>query len=202
MTNKTAVQMAIPDAGPLITLAKVDALDLLLLFKDKVGIVITDVVHFEVTQNAIDHDDAKVIRAFLTKHKDRISIQDTQYGQMLIEYAKNGNHELPRDAGEHSIISFLKIASGRPPGKPMLVILEDSWFETHSGAIPGNVHLLSTHSFLEGLQKMNLLASAKQIWAELYLHGRSGKSTDIPAKKINPETDWHSEIDGDRNSLS
>ena len=44
------IEIVIADAGPLISLARADALETLLVFKDNVSLVITDFVEFEVTR--------------------------------------------------------------------------------------------------------------------------------------------------------
>ena len=44
------MSIVIADAGPLISLARADALETLLVFKDNVSLGITDFVEFEVTR--------------------------------------------------------------------------------------------------------------------------------------------------------
>ena len=56
-----AINIVIPDAGPLISLAKGGHLDLLLLFKPEVRILIADAVAHEVTRFAAKYPDAAVI---------------------------------------------------------------------------------------------------------------------------------------------
>ena len=53
-----AINVVIPDAGPLISLAKGGHLDLLLLFSPEVRILIADVVDHEVTRFADKYPDA------------------------------------------------------------------------------------------------------------------------------------------------
>lgn len=52
--NPIQIKVVIPDAGPLISLSIVDALDVLLVFRETVRIVITDFVEFEVTRYLAD----------------------------------------------------------------------------------------------------------------------------------------------------
>lgn len=49
MSIKKTIQVVLPDAGPLISLALGNALDLLLLASNDVRLVLTDVVEFETT---------------------------------------------------------------------------------------------------------------------------------------------------------
>jgi len=50
VTAKRPIRLVIPDTGPLISLAAGDALDLLLLAREDVRIVLTDMVEFEVNR--------------------------------------------------------------------------------------------------------------------------------------------------------
>ena len=44
MTAKKTIRVVLPDSGPLISLARASALDLLLTFREGIRIVLTDVV--------------------------------------------------------------------------------------------------------------------------------------------------------------
>ncbi len=59
------------------------------------------------------------------------------------------------------------------PGEPTLVLMEDSWFESTVYLLPGNVHLLTTSAWLDGLQELGLIKSA----AEIRLRIRAGKTS-------------------------
>ena len=59
------IEIVIADAGPLISLARADALETLLVFKDNVSLVITDFVEFEVTR----HRDLQTPSGIVTSNK-------------------------------------------------------------------------------------------------------------------------------------
>lgn len=71
------IKVVIPDAGPLISLALVDALDVLLVFKENVRVVITDFVEFEVTRYRDKRADAQRICDFIARNAGVIEIQET-----------------------------------------------------------------------------------------------------------------------------
>lgn len=199
--SKTRIIIAIPDAGPLISLAKADALDLLLVFKDRVKIVITDVVHHEVTHNPVDYPDATKIRDFLSRHSDQVLVEKTTYGDLVLFRMQNDpGWDFPPDAGELSIQSYVVNLVDRPPGPPVLVITEDQWFEKHSGTTPGNIHLVSTSAYLKALYKMFNIQSAGVVLKKLFNMGRANYEIDRPATKIKPDTDWTLEIDEESGS--
>lgn len=60
---------------------------------------------------------------------------------------------MPQDLGELSITNFVISVRRANPGEPVLVLIEDDRFIGNSYAVPGNVHLLSTASFLQGPEK-------------------------------------------------
>jgi hypothetical protein len=180
------VEVVIPDAGPLISLAMADALDVLLVFNEGVRIVITDFVEFEVTRYRDQRADAQRICDFITRNAGRIEIQQTLYGKAMKEMfvlrerfdedpafraamqAMNVQAPtLPKDVGELSIVSYVNGLITHPPGTPVLILAEDDFF-LHSGAAnPGNAHVLSTRAFLEALQALGKVPNAKAIWQRI-----------------------------------
>lgn len=197
---KKRIRVFIPDAGPLISLAMGDALDLLLLVSPEVRLILTDVVNYEVTHRSDDLDDAKAIKEFLAIHSDRIEIEQTFFGKLALEdlerkEARGEAATLPRDAGEISINSLIVGLRTFNPGDPTLVLMEDSWFEAMVYSLPGNVHLLSTSAWLDGLQELGLIQSAAAIRQRIQAKKPSIKllaSVDREADKIPGGTEWRS----------
>lgn len=195
-----AIRIVLPDAGPLISLALGSALDLLLLVADDVRIVITDVVEFEATHRSDDFADARAIRAFLKTHAARIEVMPTTIGAMALadirHRAEAGEPAaLPKDLGELSITDFVISLRTSNPGDPTLVIIEDDWFASNTYALPGNVHLLSTSAWLDGLEKLSLIASAAEVRARIQAARPSFKADlklDRPAPKVAGGTEWRS----------
>ena len=197
---KKRIRIFIPDAGPLISLGMGDALDLLLLLSADVRLILTDVVNHEVTHRSEDLDDAKKLKDFLAVNVDRIEIESTFFGKLALEDLKRKKDRgesatLPRDAGEISINSLILGLRTFNPGDPTLVLMEDSWFEAMIYSLPGNVHLLSTSAWLDGLQDLGLIQSAAEIRLRIQAKKPSIKflaSIDREAGKIPEGTEWRS----------
>jgi hypothetical protein len=196
--TKKRITIAIPDAGPLISLAMGNALDLLLSARPGVKLVVTDIVHFETTALSDRFADGARIVDFLSKNKGRIAIENTTIGKLALPVLKkqleNGeNVQWGEDYGELSIISFLKSARTFNPGDPTMVLIEDDWFEENAYTLPGNVHLVSTGSFLNGLERRGVIQSAKEI-KDRILKKRPGfrvdHLVDREAEKIPEGTTW------------
>lgn len=212
--KKSKINVVIADAGPLISLARANALETLLVFKDNVRVVITDFVEFEVTRNRDKHPDAMRICKFLTRYAGIVEVQETSIGQTMKSVAqtrqlfdeneefrrmmlinKTEPPQIPKNIGELSIVSFASELIKNPPGIPVLILAEDDFF-LHSGtATPGNAHILSTHAFLETLNELGFIPDAEKLWAEIQRErpGCNTANVDRQAAKIN--TDWKSSID-------
>lgn len=211
------IEIVIADAGPLISLARADALDMLLVFKDDVRLVITDFVEFEVTRNRDKHIDAQRICEFLTRYAGIVEIQETSIGKTMKQMVQMrelfedndafrqmmiGNQSepppIPKDIGELSIVSFANEMITNPPGIPILILAEDDFFLHSGAAIPGNAHILSTRAFLETLYELGKIPSANALWEAIQRErpGVNTASVDRPAGKIN--THWQATIDSEK----
>lgn len=195
---KKRITIVIPDAGPLISLAMGDALHLLLSLKPGVRLVLTDFVHFEVTVFADRFLDGAQIASFVKKNQRDIEVVATTIGEFAIptikeKLGKDPDAPWPHDLGELSISSFITTSKDFNPGEPTLVLIEDDWFTANSYAVPGNVHLLSTSAFLEGLQAEGVIDSAGAI-RKLIQSKRPGFKiefkVDKEAAKIPEGTRW------------
>lgn len=197
MAKKT-IRVVLPDSGPLISLACADALDLLLSFHDGVRIVLTDVVEFEVTHRDDELPNALAIKQFIERNRDRIEVMPTTVGSLALEDLKRKRQagqpaSLPRDIGELSITSFVISMRTANPGEPTLVIVEDDWFESNTYALPGNLHLLSTSAWLDGLEQMKVIDSAAEVRTRVQMSRpsfRAGHLVDKEASRIAEGTQW------------
>ncbi len=145
------IKFVIADSGPLISLAKADALDLLLIFKEGIQIVLTDVVYHEVTSERDRFPDAAKIYQFLSKHPE-IMVENTTYGEaVLFKIRMDPGYELPLDAGEVSISSYDVHAS------KSILIFEDKWF-LDEGRFKSQTKLLSTKSFIQAAFDLNFIS--------------------------------------------
>jgi len=200
--KKKPIRVVLPDAGPLISLACGNALNLLLSFREDVRIVLTDVVDFEATHRSNDLPNAETIKQFILDNRDRIDVIPTTVGSLALDDLKRKREaglpaSLPKDIGELSITSFVISLRTANPGDPTLVIVEDDWFESNTYALPGNLHLLSTSAWLDGLEQMKVIESAAQIRAriqEARPNFRAQHLLDQEAKKIPEGTQWRATV--------
>ena len=98
-----ALELAIPDSGPLISLGRVARLDLLDRFN--CPIVITDMVADEVLRGLPGTPDASVFRDWFTGRGNRIQTVETSIGILWSAIPPERRDILKRirDAGETSI---------------------------------------------------------------------------------------------------
>lgn len=200
MTRPQQIRVVLPDTGPLISLALGESLDLFLTVASEVRLVLTDVVEFEATHRADDLPDAQAIRAFLREHADRIEVMPTTIGSIALadlhrKAAAGQPAALPKDLGELSITNFVMSLRTANPGDPMLVIIEDDWFAENAYAVPGNIHLLSTSAWLDGLQALGRIPSAAELRSRIQArrpHFRADFLVDLQAEKIVGGTEWSS----------
>jgi hypothetical protein len=204
MTRQPSIRVVLPDTGPLISLALGESLDLLLAVASDVRLVLTDVVEFEATHRADDLPDAQAIRAFLRSHADRIEVMPTTIGSIALADLKRKAEAglpaaLPKDLGELSITNFVMSLRTSNPGDPMLVIIEDDWFAENAYAVPGNIHLLSTSAWLDGLEALGRIPSASDVRSRIQSRRpnfRADFFVDLQAEKIVGGTEWPSSFKG------
>ena len=195
------IKIVLPDSGPLISLALGESLDLLLSFSAEVRIVLTDVVEYEVTHRADDLPDALAIRSFLAQHAGRIEVISTTIGSLALGDLRRKADaglpsSLPKDVGELSITNFVISLRTASTAIPMLVIIEDDWFAENAYALPGNIHLLSTSAWLDGLEELGVIASAARVRFKIQAkrpNFRADRVLDIEASKIDGGTEWRTQ---------
>lgn len=197
MNIKQPIRIVLPDTGPLISLALGNALDLLLLASDDVRLVLTDVVEFEATNRSDPYADAVVIKKFLQDHAPRLEVLPTTIGTLALADLKRralaGEQvSLAKDIGELSITNFVISLQTVNPGDPMLVVIKDDWFAASAFTVPGNIHLLSTSAWLDGLEALGKIPSAAAVRAKIQAarpNFRADFLLDHEADKIQEGTD-------------
>lgn len=215
--RSSQIEVVIPDAGPLISLARADALGILLIFKDEVRLVITDFVEFEVTRNRDKFPDAKRICDFINKNAGIVEIRETTLGEAMKKTVqvrerydedegfrnamKAVGHEppqVPKDIGELTIVSYANSLITEPPGIPVLVLAEDDFF-LHSGAVtPGNAHVLSTRALLDTLQILGKIPDAAAIWEDIQKARPNINQDKVDRQASKIKTEWLGAIDDDK----
>ncbi|MFA9217303.1 MAG: hypothetical protein ACEQSK_09380 [Sphingomonadaceae bacterium] len=157
------IALIVTDAGPLITLAIADALDTLTLMGTR--IIIPDIVHLEVTRH-IGRPGAAEILAWSGVQTNQVEIGHTEEFEEYVELLALDPARRLRNRGELAAAEILarELAGGIDAG---LLLFEDSDLKKASFMvrIPDRVLLLSTSSFLYGLQRKHLIADAEHILA-------------------------------------
>jgi len=155
------IALIVTDASPLITLAVAGALDTLTLLG--VRVVIPDMVRFEVVRHAAKPG-AQEFLDWLDINRDKVEIGDTEeYAEFAALLALNPALRT-RNRGEMAAAEILarELAAGIDAG---LLLFEDSDVRKTNFLvrIPDNVLILSTSTFLHGLERRQLIPDAGQI---------------------------------------
>ena len=185
------VVLLVPDADPLISLARGGVLDLLLRLN--LPIIIPDQVEFEVTRRD-DLRDAQTIKTFCLDNPDRVQIFVTEVGSMAAERRAAGQTGRQRGLGEASIAETLNRLDEivDDPDAPVLLLFEDDDVRRSSFVVPGNVHVLSTWSLLLGMEHRQLIPPAQSVWDAIVSAGRIPAKTEVDKPGTTPasKTDW------------
>ena len=173
MTKKNC-ELIVPDAGPLITLAYADHLDLLLALNVK--IVIIDMVKIELTRHKTET--SELILDFISSNN--IEIKITEIGAKAIQ---EGDAFKKKHAGERAIQDFLFEFSDENDGqKVALLLFEDHKIAGTAFVLPDNVYTISTRAFLNRLETLKIIHSAQDVVNAAFLAGRnfSQRESDVP----------------------
>jgi hypothetical protein len=148
-----------PDAGPLITLAYADALDV--FCKPGWRIEITDMVYHELTRNQTPSSGK--IAAWIAKNGIQISATDTfaRYEQTL--RTPGTSVATKANLGELAIQESINKIALHQPTITSIIIFEDRRIARTSFFLPTHCQKISTRAFLLFLEEKGLIASASEI---------------------------------------
>ena len=159
----------LPDAGPLITLAYADALDV--LFKPGWSVMLVDMVLHEVTRNQTPTSEklaqwakSKALPVVPTKtfqHYQRTAARKSNLGELAIQEAMND------------------FALEQPP-KTGVFLFEDHKIARVSFLVPDNCRKISTRAFLIFLEQKAWLESAAEVEGRALQAGRAFSSLRFP----------------------
>ncbi|MBI3713298.1 MAG: hypothetical protein HY253_10095 [Burkholderiales bacterium] len=165
--SETSPILLLPDAGPLITLAYADALDL--LFKPEWQVNIVDMVQHEVTRNQtptnqkiphwIVENKVQVLRTKTLEH-----FQQTQ--------ASGATPPRKANLGEFAIQEAMNNFALMSPPPTAVFLFEDHKIARASFLLPDNCRKVSTRSFLQFLEQKQWIRSAAEIERKAILNGR------------------------------
>jgi hypothetical protein len=166
----TPAPILLPDAGPLITLAYADALDL--LQRPGWPLQLVDMVLHELTRNNTPTCDA--ITAFVRRH--RVALINTQAFSRYQALRAGAEREAPppRKAGLGELAmqeAINRLALLEPP-QPVVLLFEDHKIARASFHLPESTLRVSTRAFLLFLEDEGWLDSAAEVERRAILAGR------------------------------
>jgi len=148
MSNR--VEIIMPDAGPLISLAMAGELDTLRKVKRPIRIV--DQVLYEVTKSNA-YPGAKEVKAFVDAHPESILVTKTNVGRLAaMERARDPNAK-QRGLGDAAIAEFMRrLDEFAASDAPVWLVYEDGDITKIRITHARPVHLVGTREFLLGLE--------------------------------------------------
>ena len=166
----SAVTLVIPDAGPLISLATADRLDL--LDKFAIPISVLDVVKAECLFKEWPGRDN--LERWFGLNDRRIEIIPSPILSVYAQATRgeqSKREEATRGLGDAAIAWFIaNVPAHERQNRTMLVLTEDAAFG--DSRLGRDVHILSTRSFLKTLQNLEIIGSARAIIEDIERSGR------------------------------
>lgn len=160
----------LPDAGPLITLAYADALDV--LFKPRWTVMLVDMVLHEVTRN-LTPTSAKLAKWAKSKKLPVVPTKTFQHYQQIAAPRKS-------NLGELAIQEAMNNFALEQPPKTGVFLFEDHKIARASFHVPDNCRKISTRAFLIFLEEKGWLESAADVERRALLAGRAFSSLRFP----------------------
>lgn len=174
MKANTAI-LLLPDAGPLITLAYADALDV--LFRPGWSVQIVDMVLHEVTRNQTPTSQA--IAAWVKANKLHVLPPKTlKHFQRL--QATSAATPRKSNLGELAIQEAMNDFALIDPPPTGVFLFEDHKIARTSFLLPDNCHKVSTRAFLLFLEQKGWLESAAEVERKAILNGRNFSQLRFP----------------------
>ena len=164
----------LPDAGPLITLAYADALDL--LFKPGWDVCLVDMVLHEITRSRTPTSDRLADWAATT----RLPVLPTQTFARYRESMADAAMARRRNLGELAIQETMNAFALRVPPTTGVFLFEDHKIARASFLLPENCRKVSTRPFLVFLEQKGLIESAAAVERRAIHAGRAFSSLRFP----------------------
>ena len=172
------IVLIVTDASPLITLAVAGELDVLLLPRARV--IVPDMVMFEVARHE-DKAGARETMSWIKAHegKDLVIGKTQEYEEFKILYKQDPKTKT-RNRGEQAAAEILT-AELKTDLDAAILLFEDSDIKKANFLVrlPDNVLVMSTSTYLDGLQRAKLISSADNIL---------NRATEIRGREINNRT--------------
>ena len=183
-----ALELAIPDSGPLMSLGRIDRLDLLDRFN--CPIVITDMVVYEVLRGMPGAPDAMTFRDWFRKGGNRIQTIETSIGLLwnALPPDQQALRKRIKDAGETSIWQFSNTLRDTMGASDYgLLLFEDN--QVKNMDFGPRIAKITTWSFLIGMERMGVIPSAEALRQELSSAGRDIQRDPFERHAASAETD-------------
>ncbi len=182
------VQVIIPDASPVLTLARIGRLDVLDLFAAPIHIV--DQVHYEITKSG--NDPTGAVSEFISRHANSIQVIETTVGAGFTARRARDPKVSGKDLGELAVEEYARhLARTTGPGFVPLVLFEDPDVLGLTIANMKDVHLLNTTAFLRVLYQEGRLPDGADLIDEINLARKSPlREFEKPARTKSLRSQW------------
>ena len=171
MAQPNASIVLMPDAGPLITLAYADALDLLLA--PGWAVALPDMVVAELTRQQTPT--SRKLAQWL--HSRQVATIATRTFEHYLQAAPA---QRKTNLGELAIQEIMNELALAEPPRIGVFLFEDHKIARASFLLPSNCRKVSTRAFLTFLEEKGLLASAAEIERRAILAGRAFSQLRFP----------------------
>lgn len=190
-----SIKLIIPDASPILTLARIDRLSLLTHFA--VPIHLVDQVHFEVTKP--ENDPGGRVAAGLKRLNNQIVVVETNVGSgFMMRRAKNPNIS-GRNLGEIAIDEYAtELAHTKGPSFVPLVLFEDpDVLDLRIAKLKG-VHLLNTTAWIATLNSAGIISDGDALIAQINAARKTPlEGFEKPARTKKLRSQWLKQGPGD-----
>jgi cellulose biosynthesis protein BcsQ len=168
--------LLLPDAGPLITLAYANALDV--LFKPGWSVQIVDMMLLEVTRN--ETPTSQAIAEWIRKNK--LHVVSTKTHQYFRSIQSLGDAPLRKsNLGELAIQEAMNDFALQDPPPTGIFLFEDHKIARTSFLLPVNCRKVSTRAFLLFLEQKGWLESAVEVERKAIQNGRNFSQLRFPS---------------------
>lgn len=164
----------LPDAGPLITLAYADALDLLL--KPEWRVAIVDMILEEVTRNATPTSE----RIATWVRDNRLAVLPTKVLKHYKNSSASGTPVRKSSLGELAIQEAMNEFALQVPPQTGVFLFEDHKIARASFLLPESCRKVSTRAFLMFLEQEKLISSSVEIERRAIAAGRMFSQVRFP----------------------
>jgi len=164
----------LPDAGPLITLAYADALDV--MFKPGWSVTLVDMVLHEVTRSQTPT--SSKLAAWVAS--ESIPVQPTRTFEHFKQRLAESPSPRTRNLGELAIQEAMNEFALKLPPTTGVFLFEDHKIARASFMVPDNCRKISTRAFLIFLEQKGLIHSAVAIERRAVQAGRAFSALRFP----------------------